>query len=59
MAEIDADKLLNEKDEMYIQKMLQYQVPQAAVRRKFTQTTAFLHNCKLALLYCSQNSELF
>ena len=41
MAEIDADKLLNEKDEMYIQKMLQYQVPQAAVRRKFTQTTAF------------------
>ena len=23
MAEIDADKLLNEKDEMYIQKMLQ------------------------------------
>lgn len=41
MAEIDADKLLNEKDEMYIQKMLQYQVPQAVVRRKFTQTTAF------------------
>ncbi len=41
MAEIDADKLLNEKDEMYIQKMLQYQVPQSVVRRKFTQTTAF------------------